>query len=113
MAVACNRGAGNATVTWKVEPTPAVTGAATVVRVAVHTSQGQPLGGATLHLEAHMSHPGMAPLTADLVERALGQYEATIQFSMPGDWVLVVTGMLADGNRITSQLPVAAGRPSG
>jgi hypothetical protein len=67
--------------------------------------------GASLRLEAHMSHPGMAPVVADLIERD-GIYESRVQLTMAGPWVIVASGELADGRRIVKQTKVTAVEPS-
>jgi hypothetical protein len=36
------------------------------------------------------------------VEKGDGVYEASLQFTMVGDWILRVTGHLPDGRRIDS-----------
>jgi hypothetical protein len=54
----------------------------------------------------------MAPVVADVSERGDGVYEARLQFSMAGDWMLVLTGELADGRRITKQLEVPGVAPA-
>jgi hypothetical protein len=100
LAIGCNRSASDITVTWTIEPTPPVTGVATVVRLTLHDQDRKPISGARLHLDAHMSHPGMAPVTADVIERGNGAYEARLFLSMTGAWVFVVTGELSDGRRI-------------
>ncbi len=59
-----------------------------------------------------MTHPGMAPLTADLIGRGNGTYEARLRLSMPGDWMFVATGTLSDGSRITKEIQVPAVQPA-
>jgi len=112
-AFACGRGAGDLTVTWTIEPTPPVTGAATLVRVALMHADGKPGGGAKLRVEAHMTHPGMAPLVVEPIERSRGIYETRLHLSMAGTWVLVASGELADGRRIVKQTEVTAVQPPG
>jgi len=68
------------------------------------------VSSAKLRLEAHMPHPGMAPLTTDMVERSAGNYESSVRLSMDGAWTLVVNGTLVDGRRITKQMEVTAVR---
>jgi hypothetical protein len=113
LAIGCGRAAGDVTVTWKIEPAPPVAGSATVVRFTLQHGDGRPAVRARLHLEAHMPHPGMAPVTGDVIERSNGEYEARLRLSMAGDWMFVVTGELADGSRITREIQVSAVRPAG
>jgi hypothetical protein len=111
-AIACSR-ATDVKATWKIEPSPPVSETVTVVRLTLQHDDGRPVQGAKLQLEAHMAHPGMAPVTSHLIERSSGAYEARLQLSMPGDWVFVVTGELADGSRLTREIQVPAVRPGG
>ena len=101
VASACFRGSPDpVAIAWSL--TDANTTAATRVRVTLRDSRG-PLSGATLTLEGHMSHPGMAPLVAAVTETTAGVYEGHLRFTMTGDWTLVVTGSLPDGTRLTEQ----------
>lgn len=68
------------------------------------------MAGAKLRLEGHMSHPGMTPVTTTVLERKPGEYEAQMKFTMAGDWVLVLTGDLPGGGRLTKQLDVVGVR---
>ncbi len=61
---------------------------------------GRPIRGARLTLEAHMSHPGMAPVVTALTEGPDGQYTAGLPLTMTGEWHLVTSGALADGQRV-------------
>ena len=113
LVAGCGRAPGNVAVTWHVEPKPPVTGTTTVFRFSLQNEHRQPLRGASLRLDAHMPHPGMAPVSGDVVERGEGEYESSLRLTMEGDWVVVVTGTLADGSRITTQTHVVAVRPTG
>jgi hypothetical protein len=86
-------------VEWRVTPEPAITGPATL-RLTLLDPSGLPIRAARLRLEGHMTHPGMAPVVADVRERSAGEYEAVMHFSMQGDWVLLIDGELADGRRV-------------
>ena len=86
-------------VTLVVDPVKPAVGADTTVRVTLDDGRG-PLRGARVQVEAHMSHPGMAPIVVDASETEPGTYAARIPFSMAGEWTLVANGTLADGRRI-------------
>jgi hypothetical protein len=111
VAFGCARGAADVTATWTLQPTEPSTKAATLVRLALTEDGSAPVKGASLRLEAHMSHPGMAPVVADLIERD-GIYESRVQLTMAGPWVIVASGELADGRRIVKQTKVTAVEPS-
>jgi hypothetical protein len=98
------------TIEWSLDPARPIAGGNTTAVFSVRRAGGQPLTGARLRLEAHMSHPGMTPITVDLAERGDGRYETTLAFTMAGDWVLVMTGTLDDGTRITRELEVGGVR---
>jgi YtkA-like len=91
---------------------PPSAAATTIVRFTLSDSHGTPVGGAKLRLDAHMTHPGMAPVTSDVVEISSGTYQSRVRLSMAGDWVFVVTGELPSGYRITKEIQVPAVRPA-
>lgn len=86
---------------WSVEPAAGAARADRTVRVAIHESGGAPIVGARLTLEGHMAHPGMPPVVTGMTERGAGVYDAEVPLSMAGEWMLVVSGTLADGTRVT------------
>jgi hypothetical protein len=111
---ACGRGGGDAIkAEWSVEPASPATGADTTARITLRNAARQPVRGARLRLEGHMSHPGMTAVVADVTERGDGVYDARLQFTMAGDWILVLIGELPDGTRIVEQLEVTGVRPAG
>ena len=59
-----------------------------------------------------MSHPGMAPVVSVMQERENGTYVAPIEFTMAGDWILVVSGDLPQRGRLTRQIEVVGVRPA-
>jgi hypothetical protein len=68
--------------------------------------------GAKVAIEADMSHPGMSPVFGQAKEIAPGRYQGTIQFTMPGDWVILLHITLADGNKGERQINLGSVRPS-
>jgi hypothetical protein len=111
--VSCSSRTVDVTVAWTIDPTPPVAAADTYVRVRLSDSGG-PVRGAKLRLEAHMTHPGMRPVEADVEEEGEGSYRSRLRLSMPGDWRLVVTGTLPDGRRLVNatQVPGVLAAPA-
>lgn len=83
-----------------------------VVRLTVRNADGAPVSGAKLQCDAQMSHPGMTPIVGAVVERGHGVYETRLRLSMPGDWVLVASGELPDGRRVSSSNRVPGVQPA-
>jgi YtkA-like len=99
-------------VSWTLDPSPPVVGTPIVVRLTLRDRDQKPVLGAHLRLEGLMSHPGMAPIGAAVVERGEGTYDAQVQFSMAGDWIVLVTGELAGGGQLKKQIEIAGVRPA-
>ena len=115
-SAACDRHAPVARdvrVEWTLRPSAPVAGTPTVAALTLRDSSHQVVRGATLRVEAHMSHPGMAPVMADVEERSDGTHQLRVRFTMAGDWILFVTGDLPDGRRVEQQLDVTSVRPGG
>jgi hypothetical protein len=102
----CSRKGADVTVNWHVQPPRPSAGVEIVVQLKVVTAEAAPVTGAKMQCAAQMSHPGMAPIMTTAVEREPGIYEARLQFSMAGDWILVASGELPDGRRIESSFRV-------
>jgi hypothetical protein len=110
-AVACGgRPASAATLSCTLAPASPAIGPATLT-ATLRDRAGQPLGGARIRVEGFMSHPGMSPTIVDAVEQRPGVYLASLQFTMRGDWVLLVSATLADGGRVEQRIDVANVRP--
>lgn len=88
-----------------IEPQPPVQGPAKVT-ITMTGSEGAPISGAELRLEGNMSHPGMVPVFADARELAPGRYLADLEFTMGGDWFIIVTARLPGNRRLERQFPV-------
>ena len=58
-----------------------------------------------------MSHAGMRPVFSDAREVGPGRYEAPVEFTMAGDWVLLITVSLPDGGKLQRQLDIKGVRP--
>jgi hypothetical protein len=90
-----------------IEPDPPRIGPA-VVTVELRDADEQPIGGAVVRLEGNMSHAGMAPVLADATEVAKGRYQADLEFTMGGDWFILVQADLPDGRSMERKVDVPA-----
>lgn len=88
-----------------VSPDPPQVGPATVT-VTLRNADGEPIGGAEMKLEGTMTHAGMVPVFADATETEPGQYEATLEFTMGGDWIIIVRATLPDGRSLEREIDV-------
>jgi hypothetical protein len=96
---------------WRLDPQPARVGPATLI-VTLRGRGGEVVRGATVRIEGHMTHPGMAPILARASERAPGEYAASLDLNMAGDWVLLVCAQMPDGRRIERRIDLAGVRPT-
>jgi len=96
------------TIGWTPMP---IAGRESVAEIQLNEAMARPVTGARLRLEAFMTHPGMAPLSAAVEEQGHGRYRARVRFTMAGDWVVRLQGTRADGRRIDVQDDVRRVRP--
>jgi hypothetical protein len=102
---------GGVSVLQQIQPQPVRIGAAKIdIRVA--NSSGQLVKGATITVEADMSHPGMSPVFAKASEQRSGNYVASLNFNMAGDWVVLTHIQLPGGRKIERQMDVRGVRPN-
>lgn len=87
------------------EPDPPRLGPA-MVTIALRNAEGQPISGATVEIEGNMSHAGMVPVLASASEVAPGRYTADLEFTMGGDWFLLVRADLPDGRSLERKIDV-------
>lgn len=90
-----------------VSPSPPGVGRpATVSLKVIDFLASKPVSGARIQLEGNMSHAGMTPVFAEAQEAEPGRYRATLEFTMAGDWVVLVHAALPDGRKIERQFDV-------
>jgi hypothetical protein len=77
-----------------------------VLTITLNGATASTLGRATVQVVGHMTHPGMAPVVAAVTPRGPDVYDAALDFSMAGDWMLIATVQLHDGRRLESRVPV-------
>jgi hypothetical protein len=72
----------------------------------IDTKAGRPVEQAEVRLEGNMSHPGMQPVLSTAWEVEPGRYEAPLQLTMGGDWLILVDAKLRDGRMLHRQIPL-------
>ena len=115
LAPACGRrpvSAEQVEIVWTLGPAAPAVGPASL-SLTLRTRGGQPLTGAQVRLDAYMSHPGMAPVQANAVERGAGVYDVPFSFTMAGDWVLLVEATLPQEGRLQQRIDVRNVRSPG
>lgn len=89
----------------EVAPRPPRVGPARIT-LRVSDAAGRPLSGARVSLEGNMSHAGMRPVFGEARESEPGRYQSDLEFTMGGDWVILVRLALPDGRKIERQFDV-------
>lgn len=105
---ACSRGGQDlpdVAVDLMIEPQPPQLGPAAIT-VTLRDAEGELLSGAEVKLEGNMNHAGMVPVFADAVEVAPGHYQAGLEFTMGGDWFILVRADLPDGRSMERKIDV-------
>lgn len=99
---------GDFAIDLSVSPTPPAVGPARLT-VRLTSESGDPVAGADVAIEGTMSHPGMNPERAETMEEVPGVYVAELfDFTMAGDWVLIVSAAHPDGRSATRTFPMRA-----
>lgn len=104
----CGRGSKDlpdVNVTLEIEPSPPQLGLASIT-VVLQDAGGLPIRGAQVELEGNMNHAGMVPVFAEASEVAPGRYRAGMEFTMGGDWFILVRADLPDGRSMERKVDV-------
>jgi hypothetical protein len=88
-----------------VSPSPPVVGDADVT-LTLGSATGEPITDAEVRLEGNMNHAGMMPSFADMSEGDPGRYTGTLDFTMSGDWFILVTAKMKDGRSVERKIDV-------
>lgn len=108
LGVGCQRGT-SVTADMKVDltlvPSPPRVGSADV-NVKLADRNGAPVNNATVRLEGNMNHAGMKPSFADLREDEPGRYSGRLDFTMGGDWFILVSAKTPEGKMVERKIDV-------
>ena len=105
---ACNKPTESSTVVTiehEITPQPVRVGLATL-NLRLADASRQPVTGASITIEGNMSHAGMSPVFASAKETQPGRYQATLDLTMAGDWIILTHITLAGGQKLERQLDV-------
>ena len=89
----------------KVDTEEPTVGEARVV-AEVKRADGTPVSNAQVTVEGNMNHAGMKPSFGDLSEESPGVYAGNIDFTMGGDWYIVVSVETSEGESVEHQFDV-------
>jgi hypothetical protein len=78
----------------------------TRLTLMIAEADGDPVADAKVRIEGNMNHAGMVPVFADLEQVSPGEYAGSLNFTMPGDWFILVTATLADGRTVEKKIDV-------
>ncbi|GJM21274.1 MAG: hypothetical protein DHS20C15_11890 [Planctomycetota bacterium] len=100
-------GSDNSSVIVRFDPPVPEVGTARL-EVRLVDAAGEPLAGGELSLEANMTHAGMQPTFATLTESfdQAGVYTGDVEFTMGGDWFLLLNAAFPDGRELERTLDV-------
>ena len=90
----------------ELSPRPPRVGPAVFDLKIMDAVSSKPFRGARVRLEGNMTHAGMSPVFAEASEAEPGNYRATLEFTMAGDWVIIVHVALPDGRKVERQFDV-------
>lgn len=85
-----------------IAPNPPAVGEATLV-VSLRDENGDPINGAEIDIRGDMNHAGMEPVLREVSESENGDYMIPFEWTMGGDWFIVVTATLPDGTVVERQ----------
>lgn len=97
--------------THEVSPQPPRVGQVRVT-LGLTDSSGKTITRAGLSLEGYMSHAGMKPVSASVVESEPGRYVSVIDLSMAGDWVFIVHIYLPGQGSVDGQFEIKGVLPA-
>jgi len=100
----------DAQATIEFDPSPPAVGRVGLKIVLTDTA-GQPVRLGHLEVEGNMNHAGMRPVFTRLEEVEPGRYAGPIEFTMGGDWFLLLSGQIPGGGRFDKKVDVPGVKP--
>jgi hypothetical protein len=100
----------NTQVTVSFDPNPPAVGV-TGLKVTLADADGKPVRLGHIDVEGNMNHAGMKPAFGRLDEVEPGHYTGKIEFTMGGDWFLLLTGQREGGGAFEKKIDVPGVKP--
>ena len=88
------------------DPNPPVAHHAVRLKIDLTDAGGKPIRLGHLDVEGDMNHAGMSPVIAHFDETAPGEYSGQFEFTMGGDWFLLLTGQLPGNTHFLKKIEV-------
>ena len=74
--------------------------------IRVFDEKDNPINDATIAVKADMTHAGMVAVLGNATEGDKGLYKVPFEWSMGGDWVIIVQATLPDGTVAEETFPL-------
>jgi hypothetical protein len=100
----------NAKVAIQFSPAPPVIGK-NDLEIIITDESGKPVQLGMIKVEGNMNHAGMKPIFAELIENEPGKYSGRIDFTMGGDWFLLVSSDESPDGKLNQKIDVPGVKP--
>ncbi len=94
----------------EIRPQPPKVGVSEIALKLTEAS-GNPVTGARIDLEGTMTHPGMRPVFSEARESDSGRYRSSLEFTMAGDWIVLLHITLPNGQKLERQFEIKGVQP--
>ena len=68
------------------------------IHIALRNADGTPVDPTEVRVEGNMNHAGMKPSFAETARVSTGQFTGKLDFTMGGDWFLLIDVIMPDGS---------------
>ncbi len=76
------------------------------LNIRLFDENDNPINDATIAVRADMTHAGMIPILGNATEGDKGLYKVPFEWTMGGDWVVVIQATLPDGTVAEETFPL-------
>lgn len=76
------------------------------MNIRLFDENNNPVNDAQIAIKADMTHAGMIPILANATDGDKGLYKVPIEWTMGGDWVIIIQATLPDGTIAEETFPI-------